>query len=52
MELWCESCNNENDFIEHTIEEWIVDGDGNRESAIKRETSFLCNRCGQKAGQS
>jgi len=44
MELSCE-CGNEFNFIERTVVEFYVDGEGNRDEKITEDTEYLCGEC-------
>lgn len=48
MELSC-GCGNECNFIEQTVVEFFVDGEGNREEKIVENTEYLCGECQQFA---
>ena len=45
LELGCEDCGNERDFIETTTTVWQVSTNGDRENLIEEGTEYRCAKC-------
>ena len=48
MRLYCHSCGNYVDFIENTVDRWIVNDSTERQERIDVETTYICGHCHEK----